>query len=389
MQDWDALYTRFLNRQCSADEIRQLLEHFEREGDRSELAERIRSELANSELSVTDSPEVEAAYNRIFQQLKVEIGAVPAPRQGLHRKLRWLPYAAAVLVAACGIWLLTRQEAHHVPQPLDATTIKPDGNRATLTLADGRVVDLDPGQAGITVGDYLRYDDGSELDAVPADQQGASAEVYATLTTPKGGTYRITFADSTIVWLNAASTLTYPLAFDGAERVVELTGEAYFDVQSQRTPFIVKSKNQSIAVLGTQFNVSAYPDDNQTQTTLVRGRVQVSTVGNAASLQLHSGEQSSLTGTTLTKATVDVLPFVAWKEGLFSFNGTELKVVMNQLSRWYDIEVVFEGDIPTTHYFGDINRQDPLSNVLDLLETSGLHFRVERTDNVDRLVVMP
>lgn len=390
MHNWDELYTRFLNKQCSADEIRQLLDHFKQEGPESPLAERIRSELADTNLPLIDSPEVETAYSRIFQQLKTEIEYAPSKGQLRNRRLRWLPYAAAaLLVAVSGIWLFTRNQAHNVPQLVDAAAIKPGGNHATLTLADGRIVNLNPQQEGITVSDSLRYDDGSVLDVAPTGTSEAQSETYATLTTPKGGTYRITLGDGTTVWLNSASTLKYPLVFDGTARVVELIGEAYFDVQRQKVPFIVKSQTQSIEVLGTQFNVYAYADENETQTTLVTGSVQVSTVGNAVSLRLNSGEQSSLSGTILTKDKVDVSPFVAWKEGLFSFKETELRLVMNQLSRWYDVDVVYEGDIPPTHYFGDIHRHEPLANVLELLKASGLRFRVERTADTDRLVVMP
>lgn len=391
MHNWDELYTRFLKKQCSADEIRQLLVHFDQEGSRSPLAERVRSELANTELPLTDPPAIETAYNRIFQQLKTEIGHASSTTQRWNRKLRgWLPYAAAVLlVAASGAWLLTRKERPNEPQIVDAAAIKPGGNHATLTLADGSIVSLSPSQEGITVGESLRYDDGSVLDVSSASTGDVPSETYAVLTTPKGGTYRITLGDGTTVWLNSASTLKYPLAFNGAAREVELTGEAYFDVQKQKKPFIVKSKMQSIEVLGTQFNVNAYPDEKETQTTLVKGSVAVSAVDKSGSLRLIPGEQCSLSGTILTKAKVDVSTFVAWKDGLFSFNETELTLVMNQLSRWYNIDVVYEGDIPSTHYFGDIHRHEPLSNVLELLKASGLRFRVERVDGANRLVVMP
>src|SRR5690606_15179134 len=129
----------------------------------------------------------------------------------------------------------------------------------------------------------LRYDDGSVLDVSSASTGDVPSETYAVLTTPKGGTYRITLGDGTTVWLNSASTLKYPLGFNGAAREVELTGEAYFDVQKQKKPFIVKSKMQSIEVLGTQFNVNAYPDEKETQTTLVKGSVAVSAVDKSGS----------------------------------------------------------------------------------------------------------
>src|SRR5690606_5790464 len=155
------------------------------------------------------------------------------------------------------------------------------------------------------------------------------------LTTPKGGTYQVALPDGTKVWLNADSELKYPNQFTGKERIVELKGEAYFDVRNLKnsTPFKVVSKGQTVEVLGTQFNVSAYPDEDEIQTTPVEGSVQIAADGRDQIMQLKPGEQGRLTGTRFRKEEVDISAFVAWKDDLFSFSENELRAVMNKLSR--------------------------------------------------------
>src|SRR5690606_27779737 len=201
--------------------------------------------------------------------------------------------------------------------------------------------------------------------------------------TPKGGTYQVILPDGSKVWLNSASSLTYhpPRSREG-KRTVELEGEAFFEVsereavaggRSVRIPFVVRTRNQEVEVLGTQFNVSAYGDDEETKTTLVKGTVNVvSALGGASSI-LKPNEQATLRGDELSVKTVDVGPFVEWKDGLFSFHETGLRDAMNQLSRWYDLTVTYEGADPGTYFFGKIRRDNSLSKVLTILKKSGLN----------------
>ncbi len=401
MRDWNECYTRYMNRQCSPEEVRVLLEHFQLEGHASALRERIETELGNQVLPDADTAEVTATFQRIQQRLAEHTAAIDTST-GRIRRLRWLGYAASVLAIFTLGWLVfERTTQPEVPSPVNAADIAPGGNRATLTLADGTTVDLSSEQAGIVVADGITYLDGSTVLGESASEEPhglANSQPY-TLTTPKGGTYQVTLPDGSEVWLNAASTLTYPSRFDEAERVVYLEGEAYFEVRrsgaqtqertnSRQRPFKVIANGQTVEVLGTGFNVSAYRDEAEVRTTLVHGKVNVVTEHHGT-LGLEPGEQASLKGNALTKKALDVSSVIAWKRGLFSFDDTELATVMNQLARWFDLDVAYTEGIPPTYYYGAISRQEHLDKVLDLLRASGLKFNVERINNNNRLTVLP
>lgn len=319
------------------------------------------------------------------------------------RKLRfWLPYAAAViLIALIGTWVYSlvgdRQpmESDRVPL-LSHADIPPGGNRATLTLADGQTIDLSEAQTGIIVGDGITYLDGN---SVLGDQVNEGTREHSLmLTTPKGGTYQVTLPDGTKVWLNAASTLRYPSRFAGNERVVELNGEAYFDVSEQvskgtseriqsglqtagssrRIPFKVVSNGQTVEVLGTQFNIEAYGGKSEIKTTLVKGAVRI--VPEAASqpaVTLSPGQQSRLAGESIVVNDVDIEPYVAWKLNMFHFKHTPFAEMMHQIERWYDVDVVYNSQIPQETFSGRMKRNVSLLGVLKLLKASEIKFRIE------------
>lgn len=309
---------------------------------------------------------------------------------------------AASLIAVCSLAVYITVKNKEDQPNLQALTndIAPGGNRATLTLADGRMINLDEAQTGIVVGeDNITYQDGDPLAVISADLPvGGEREVsHLVLTTPNGGQYQITLPDGSRVWLNAASTLKYPSRFDGMERKVEISGEAFFSVaKDTKRPFRVSSNGQEIEVLGTEFNVSAYPDENETRTTLVEGSIRLSSLSLARELsgaslvpdkqlQLVSGEQATLTTKGLTKTTVDTEPFIAWKNGYFRFREEDIQSIMRKLARWYDIDVQFEGNV-SGEYYARISRFKNISQVLTVLaETGTVHFKVEGR----RVTVMP
>ena len=321
-----------------------------------------------------------------------------------RRRFRWVPYAAAVLlVALSATWLYfdnqINPEAEIVNLPSDI--IQPGGNKAVLTLTDGRVIDLSANQSGIIVGSEMTYLDGSEIFDNGLDTREESpmfsASSLMSISTPRGGQYQITLPDGTHVWLNAGSTLKYPSRFTGVERIVELEGEAYFDVRQQaldsrrlmgkvggssvssleaKVPFIVKTRHQTLKVLGTQFNISAYADEPETQTTLVEGSVRLAATGG--SVTLAPGEQGRLQDDgTLYKQRVDVTPYTAWKAGNFYFDDTPLSEMMKQIARWYDVEVVYEGKVPVESFSGMMARSVTLPTVLELLRISEIRYRIE------------
>ncbi len=303
-----------------------------------------------------------------------------------------IPYAAAILLlVAIGMLYFTTQN-YYSENPVTVYNLQPGGNKAQLTLEDGRSIELSSQMDGIIVGDKLTYNNGT---AIPLDQPETVS--MATLTTPRGGTYQITLPDGTKVWLNAASTLTYPSRFSEEERVVKLEGEAYFEVAKaytkkakgkahNRLPFLVKTSNQVIEVLGTQFNVMAYSDETATKTTLIEGLVSLKT--NKDHLKLVPGEQGILHNATFYKTVVDVNQQTAWKDSKFIFYETELQEAMKDLSRWYNLDVVYEGKIPIAHFYGEISRNDGLAEVLKILKVGGVKFRIEKIGEKNRLIVL-
>lgn len=388
MQDLNDLYTRYLNKQCSPEEVRMLLAHFHLTGESSSLRPRILRELAKSNIAKENPPEVDAALKRIHHRLINDISTSMPSRS----KTKWtygIAVAAAVLLfMLIGIWFFTIYTVDRSPAIVNTVDIAPGGNKATLAMENGNTIDLSEVQDGIVIGREITY-----LDGTPVQNRQATGATHESvsqliLTTPKGGTYRVTLSDGTNVWLNASSTLKYPSRFAESERIVKLEGEAYFDV-SKGVPFKVVSSGQTVEVLGTQFNVSAYPDEQQVQTTLVEGIVQIAAESQSLSMRLLPGEQSTLIDAHLKKNRTDIASVIAWKEGLFSFNETELRVVMNQLSRWYDVTVEYQGTIPVTYYYGAISRQESLANVLDLLRQSGLNFKIDKTGGTNKVVVLP
>lgn len=331
----------------------------------------------------------------------------------VYRLRRWLPYAAMLIfVVSAGIWTYSRMNDRKQAPGRETANILPAHNAATLTLPDGSVVTLSDTQSGIVMGDEVKYTDGTSVPGVgeqstghgAATQNASAVSQRLTLAIPKGSTYRVTLPDGTKVWLNAASTLTYPGRFSDNERTVELAGEAYFEVSevrapvqgasaksgpSRKVPFIVRTRNQSVEVLGTQFNIAAYADETVARTTLVEGSVRVGATLNTTSTVLKPGQQSVVSGRQISVAEVDVAVYTGWKEGYFTFNGTELREAMRQLSRWYDVDVIYEGNIPPTPFYGKISRSNSLAGVLDILKEGNVHFRIENKGADYQVVVMP
>jgi ferric-dicitrate binding protein FerR (iron transport regulator) len=182
--------------------------------------------------------------------------------------------------------------------------------------------------------------------------------------------------DGTKVWLNSSSSLTYPVIFKGKERGVELTGEAYFEVaKNAASPFFVKTSSQTIKVLGTHFNINSYQDEKSVKTTLLEGSVEVTGNGTRQITSLKPGQQAvNSAGNIKIISDADIDEAVAWKNGKFLFRNTDLQTVMRQLSRWYDVEVTYQGVVAAKHYRGRISRNVPVSQVFEILKTSGVNF---------------
>jgi len=258
--------------------------------------------------------------------------------------------------------------------------IVPGGDKATLTLADGKQVVLtgaNNGKLGQQGNAEINNSSDGYLSYNEIIQSKTEPLAYNVLTTPPGGQYRLRLVDGTIVWLNAASSIKYPTAFPGTERQVVVTGEAYFDVsENAGKPFIVKAGTETIQVLGTQFNVKAYSDEPSVKTTLVEGSVKIT--GGQGSLLLKAGQQTLLQKDHLSVVNANVEEAVAWKNGYFRFNSEDVESIMRKLARWYNIEVRYEGPKPTEQFSGTMSRSRNISEVLDHLSYSNsVHFRVD------------
>ncbi len=299
--------------------------------------------------------------------------------------------ASVALLLGSGIFYFTKSEVKEeekiqvVEKPKD---IAPGGNKGILTLSNGKQIVLsDVSEKDIIAKEGEEDEVTIKMDAngvityvinPNADSSKENANSFNTLSTPTGGQYNIVLADGTKVFLNAVSSIKYPTQFNGDERTVELEGEAYFEVAKDKSkPFIVKSDNQKIQVLGTHFNVHAYNNEAAIKTTLLEGSVAVAFRNQTAILK--PGQQSNITenSTKITVKEVDTEAAIAWTNGRFKFDNADLKSVMKQLERWYGIKVEYRGDVSDVRFNGGTFRNKNLSEVLKVLELSNIKFRVE------------
>lgn len=287
--------------------------------------------------------------------------------------MKWLSIAASILVIlSIGGWFYFKN--NNLPHALNYAIedVAPGKNRAFLTLSTGKVINLDEKQSEIAVStEGISYGNGNQITKTDQIQ-------FATLRTPRGGTYSIKLPDGTKVWLNAGSELEYPLHFTGNTREVKLKGEGYFEVAHDKShPFIVSTDIQKIKVLGTSFNVNTYTD--RQATTLVTGKVSVSQNGINGETKITPGEQASTSNGKVMVSKVDVSDFTAWKEGLLAANSATFIDIANEIERWYDVDFIYPAGFKNNEKaFFSVSRNEKLSEVLKALErTYGIHFQLK------------
>ena len=328
------------------------------------------------------------------------------------RKLRWPVFlkAAAVLLVlfSAGLLLFNKPIAKQllvkqnniVKQQTNVPIIAPGGNKATLTLTDGSIINLDDlsngeiaNKSGISVsktanGQLVYKIDNSET-ALLNRKKGIIE--YNTISTPRGGQYQINLPDGSNVWLNSESSLKFPTVLLDEALKVELKGEAYFEIKSRmknnvRLAFIVASttedgKNQEVEVLGTHFNIKSYSNESTIQTTLLEGSVRVTNLNSNKVNLLSPGQQAIINNNNTKIADADLEEVMAWKKGNFIFNNMPLLEIIKQLERWYDVDVDYN-NVPNSHYHGFISKNVTLTQVLEMLELTGdLKFKVEKSNN--------
>ncbi|MBX3239538.1 MAG: FecR domain-containing protein [Chitinophagaceae bacterium] len=302
----------------------------------------------------------------------------PLPQRTFNR---WIWAAAVLVVAVAGTFFIKQNSISVKESPVVASPspIAPGREGAILTLADGSQVVLDSLQDG-AIASQNGYEIVLKEGALSykGDATTESEMIFNTITTPNGRQFKLGLPDGTQVWLNAASSITYPVEFSAAQRAVKITGEAYFEVSTdKKRPFIVEKEVLSVVVTGTRFNINTYDDDLTAQVTLLEGRIMVK--NGAAEKNLLPGQQAETTNTGQLQVhtSVNTEEVMAWKNGYFSFNNSDLQSVMRKLSRWYNVEVLYEGNIPAMKFGGEIARSSNLSQVLDILQESKVHFRIE------------
>ena len=349
-------------------------------------------ELKQKEASITEE-EQELANKRIQAAIQKKIGHQTNASSSRHALRPWAIAASICLAILLGAYYFHKNTPS--TSPIAYIDTPPGGNKAVLKLATGQSISLSTDQEGIVIHkNAISYSDGSDLTALTETN---TASQYNEMITPRGGQYQVTLADGTKVWLNAASTLRYPASFIGETREVELTGEAYFEVSKGDIPFIVKTQDQTLQVLGTHFNINAYADEKETVTTLVEGRVALSPRHTNAAKQtpiilepnqqgiLPRGEQH------IQVLNTNTAPYVAWKSGNFIFNKSSIQSIMRMVSRWYDVQIEYKTNVTQERINGSISRSVPLSEMLNMLELTGLvHFRIEQgaSQAERRIIVM-
>lgn len=382
---WQYLVTQYLSNQITKQELEELLQ----KAAKLEDAAMLTPELKAQWVAHADAGKGIDWDNR-FERMMKDAAQMTEPQRKHQKKWYW-PAVAAVLIMVIGtgafFWYLDagKKNAEKNIAKRYANDVAPGSTGAILTLANGQQIILDStGNGTLALQGKTRIinQDGQVIYGKGHGQ--ASAPMYNTMTTPNGRQYQLVLEDGSRVWLNAASSIRYPTAFAGKERKVEITGEVYFEIAplykpdgKTKLPFIVSVNGMNVEVLGTHFNIKAYNDETNTQTTLLEGKVKVA-VGGMENM-LKPGQQAVLSrmGTMKVMDDVDVDAVMAWKNGFFSFDQTDFGAVMRQLARWYDVEIVYAGEVPNRKFGGGISRNTNLSEVLQILEESKIYFRIE------------
>lgn len=389
------LLQRYADKTCTNDEkaqLMQLLQQAEHDEAVQQLIDQMMLERAPLHALPDDT--AESILQTILQAGKQPVVAIDTHQPRLRM---WRVAAAAIillfLAVAGWLWLNPTSSNDTVKTEKPTTTsneILPGGNKALLTLADGRTIVLDSTangmiakQGGATV---FKRDDG-QLDYNAETQQTAEL-LYNQLRTPRGGQYQLRLPDGTNVWLNSMSSIRYPTTFTGNERRIELSGEAYFEVaKNTAMPFKVSVDGKAeIEVLGTHFNINSYSDEPYVNTTLLEGSVRVRGLATRSSKLIVPGEQVQLqqNGQLQVQKNVNIEQVMAWKNGVFYFDNTDLPTLLRQLSRWYAIDIVYEGTVPKRQFAGKMQRDLNLSQVLRILQTNKVRYRVEQ----QKLIIM-
>jgi len=390
------LVYKYLNNQLTFSQYQELWRLLNEHPDEEPLTEELQKLW---EASKTENPLIpDHVWDEKMRHIRQKLAEKTRPETNhsssfiRFSRYRWAAAAVVILIIISSVFYLVNRNVQDTVAKNTAPQFQsdrlPGGDRAVLTLADGSFIVLDSAGNGVLAKqgntEIIKNKDGQ---LVYTGSDAPSEEVaYNLLQTPRGGQYNITLPDGSKVWLNAASSLKYPVVFKGKERRVEITGEAYFEIARDISrPFKVQLNQMEVEVLGTHFNINGYNDEEAVRTTLLEGRVKLITADQDSYLKPGQQAQLKPSGEFKILNDVNLEETIAWKDGNFQFENSDIYSVMRQLSRWYDVEVSYEGSI-NKHFIGGISRDVKLSQVLSMLQqTAEVNFKIEGK----KVIVMP
>jgi transmembrane sensor len=370
------LYEKYLQGQCTPEEM-ALLDTYEDEI------------TLNGQTKTTDKLDEEAIQYRIWQRLQNHLDVVPEPETQKSSAYLWLKIAAVLVVAVSFALMIVKytqvnkRDNQFSNVKGDRPKITAGGHNAYLTLADGTVISLNNAvngelakRSGIQI---TKAKDGmlvyKFINKVGSKVAGNDIN---TITTPRGGQYQVQLADGTKVWLNAETSIKFPVTFNTKHRDVELTGEAYFEVaKNKHQPFTVHANDTRVQVIGTHFNVSAY-DRDAVSTTLLEGSVRLVSQNATAMLKPGQNGTTEQNKQAINVQKADIEQDMAWKNGYIIFNDADIKTVMKQASRWYNVDVEYQGNLSDQRYNGKISKYKDIAELLTNMELTGtVHFKIQ------------
>ncbi|WP_367864447.1 FecR family protein [Pedobacter sp. WC2423] len=379
------LFKKYLDNTCNLEETQRLMDYFQLDEDQELLKDMIIDVLETQDESYETNAAIAGVLAKVDRDLRIQIhaAAVPVPA-GKNKILKlWLQIAAvaATLAIVCmGVYFFNYKSGKlRAAATVVVQDAKPGDFGATLTLANGRKISLanaSKGEIGREAGIIITKSGDGRL-VYEINEKVSDPNASNTLSTARGETYQVRLPDGSLVYLNAASSLTYTASLiENGKRVVKLAGEGYFEVaKDKHHPFIVKTDKQEVEVLGTHFNISSYADDEVEKTTLLEGSVKLSASG--ISKILKPGQQAVLAGGKLQLNETDADLAVAWKNNEFVVESEHIETIMKMIERWYNVEVIYVGEKTRQRFSGSVSRFDKMSKVLEIVESTGeAHFEI-------------
>ncbi|MGX5690688.1 FecR family protein [Arcticibacter tournemirensis] len=382
------LFLKYINGQCSREELDEVFSHIESGTRQAEWDSAIEEDVEHVLASDRQSNLTSSEVNRMYEAVESRLSS-PGVSSLRQRTLRlWWPVAIAatiLIVMSAGYLLFNRKDSTQ-SLAVKPTVVHPGGNKAFLTLSNGKKISLTDAangsiaaQAGLKI---IKTADGQIIYTSDNSSAGSGSLQYNTIETPRGGQYQVRLPDGTSVWLNAASKLVYPVNFHGSkERRIQLDGEAYFEVAKDKNrPFIVKTGKQEVTVLGTHFNINGYKDEPIISTTLMEGSIKTSNTSSGNSRILSPGQQSTVFSGdgAIDVRNVNTENIISWKNGYFIFDNQDITSIMKVIGRWYDVNIDYQSINKEEKFGGTFSRSSDLDDILKVLKILGnVDFKVE------------